>query len=127
MSLIEWEDMPQYSMIGRCAVPTRHTGRAPSGRRPGGCQTGAAPCGQRRNQIFTDPLRFDPDAGGVEPLMYGISVLHCLPAGRAEAPSAATGTVMRSGTLRAYAREAGFEDAEVLPIEHPLFRFYRLW
>jgi hypothetical protein len=96
MSLIEWEDMPQYSMIGRCAVPTRHTGRAPSGRRPGGCQTGAAPCGQRRTQIFTDPLRFDPD-------------------------------VMRSGTLRAYAREAGFEDAEVLPIEHPLFRFYRLW
>jgi SAM-dependent methyltransferase len=70
--------------------------------------------------------RFDPDAGGVEPLMYGISVLHCLPAGRADAPSAATGTVMRTGTLRAYAREAGFDDAEVLPIEHLLFRFYRL-
>ena len=48
--------------------------------------------------------RFDPDAGGVELLMYGISVLPCLPAGRAEAPSVATGTVMRSGTLRAYAR-----------------------
>jgi hypothetical protein len=70
--------------------------------------------------------RFDPDAGAVEPLMYGISVLHCLPAGRADAPSPASGTVMRTGTLRAYAREAGFEDAEVLPIEHPLFRFYRL-
>jgi hypothetical protein len=23
-------------------------------------------------------------------------------------------------------RDAGFEEAEVLPIEHPLFRFYRL-
>jgi hypothetical protein len=58
--------------------------------------------------------------------MYGISVLHCLPAGRADTPSAATGTVMRTGTLRAYARDAGFEDAEVLPVEHPLFRFYQL-
>ena len=70
--------------------------------------------------------RFDPDAGGVEPLMYGISVLHCLPAGRADTPSAATGTVMRTDTLRGYARDAGFESVEVLPIEHPLFRFYRL-
>jgi 2-polyprenyl-3-methyl-5-hydroxy-6-metoxy-1,4-benzoquinol methylase len=70
--------------------------------------------------------RFDPQAGGLEWLMYGFSVLHCLPVGRADAPSAATGTVMRVDTLRRYARDAGFEDVEVLPIEHPMFRFYRL-
>lgn len=50
-----------------------------------------------------------------------------MPARRdAEEPSAATGTVMRSATLRAYAQEAGFGDIEVLPIEHLFFRFYSL-
>jgi SAM-dependent methyltransferase len=70
--------------------------------------------------------RFDPHAGGLEWLMYGFSVLHCLPVGRACAPSAATGTVMRTDTLREYARRAGFAGVEVLPIDHALFRFYRL-
>jgi hypothetical protein len=38
----------------------------------------------------------------------------------------ATGTVMRPDTLRAYAAQAGFASAEILPIEHDFFRFYRL-
>jgi ubiquinone/menaquinone biosynthesis C-methylase UbiE len=62
----------------------------------------------------------------IERIMYTYSVLCCLPAGRAEQPSAATGTVMRADTLRRYASEAGFADVEVLPIEHETFRFYRL-
>jgi len=53
-------------------------------------------------------------------------VLHCLPVGLAEEPSAATGTVMRAGTLREYAGAAGVESVEVLPIESDFFRFYRL-
>jgi hypothetical protein len=70
--------------------------------------------------------RFDPEAGGLEWLMYGFSVLHCLPVGRADTPSTATGTVMRVDTLRGYAREAGFEHVDILPIDHPMFRFYQL-
>lgn len=62
----------------------------------------------------------------LERLMYCYSVLCCLPVGRSEAPSAATGTVMRPDTLRRYADEAGFAQVEVLPIEHQTFRFYRL-
>ncbi|MGE0405045.1 MAG: class I SAM-dependent methyltransferase [Candidatus Korobacteraceae bacterium] len=69
---------------------------------------------------------FDPDAGLIEAFMYGCSVLHCLPVGLADTPSTGTGTVMRISTLERYAREAGFTRFEVLPIEHPLFRFYRL-
>ena len=69
---------------------------------------------------------FDPAAGDVERFMYGFSVLHCLPVGLEEHPSAATGTVMRTSTLRGYAREAGFSEIEVLPLEHPFFHFYRL-
>jgi hypothetical protein len=33
---------------------------------------------------------------------------------------------MRPPTLRRYAREAGFADVDALPIENPVFRFYRL-
>ncbi len=43
-----------------------------------------------------------------ERLQYAVSVLHCLPVGRSESPSAATGTVMRPATLAAYATAAGF-------------------
>jgi hypothetical protein len=34
--------------------------------------------------------------------------------------------VMRPATLRRYAIEAGFSGVEILPIEHELWRFYRL-
>jgi hypothetical protein len=70
---------------------------------------------------------FDPAAGDVERFMYGFSVLHCLPVGLEDQPSAATGTVMRSDTLRGYATVAGFGAVDVLPLEHPFFRFYRLF
>jgi len=62
----------------------------------------------------------------IERLLYAASVLHCLPVGMADGPSAGTGTVMRPSTFRRYAAEAGFAAVEVLPIEHPMFRFYRL-
>jgi hypothetical protein len=62
----------------------------------------------------------------VERLMYGYSLMCCLPDGLSTQPSAGTGTVMRPATLEGYAREAGFERVEVLPVEHDFFRFYRL-
>ncbi len=62
----------------------------------------------------------------VERVMYGWSILHCLPVGREEQPSAETGTAMRESTFRRYAEEAGFSHIEVVPIEHDFWRFYRL-
>ncbi len=62
----------------------------------------------------------------VERLMYAASVLHCLPVGRSESPSAATGTVMRPATLSSYATEAGFSRVDTPAIEHDMFRFYHL-
>lgn len=62
-----------------------------------------------------------------EQILYGFSILHCLPAGMADQPSAATGTVMRPQTMQRYAQEAGFRRVEILPIEHFFFRFYRLY
>ncbi|GAB4577736.1 MAG: class I SAM-dependent methyltransferase [Anaerolineales bacterium] len=69
---------------------------------------------------------FTPTGNDVEWMMYGWSVLHCLPVGMADQPSVGTGTVMRIETLRGYAREAGFREVEVLPIDNFFFRVYRL-
>ena len=69
---------------------------------------------------------FSPDADEVEHLMYGFSNFICLPDGMSHGHSAGTGTVMRPDTLRGYARHAGFEDIEILPIETDFWRFYRL-
>jgi hypothetical protein len=69
---------------------------------------------------------FTPGGNEVEWMMYGWSVLHCLPVGMVDQPSAETGTVMRAGTVRRYAKEAGFRDVEVLPIDNFFFQFYRL-
>ena len=72
--------------------------------------------------------RFTATGNEVEWMMYGWSVLHCLPVGMADSqPSAGTGTVMRADTLREYAQEAGFRKVDVLPIENFFFRFYRLY
>jgi SAM-dependent methyltransferase len=62
----------------------------------------------------------------VDRLMYGYSLLCCLPDGRSHGASAATGTVMRPAQLREYARQAGFTDVEVLPVDAGFFRVYRL-
>lgn len=70
---------------------------------------------------------FIPPGDEVERLMYGFSLLVCLPDGMSHPDSAATGTVMRPETLRRYAGAAGFSGVRVLPIEgFGFFRFYEL-
>jgi 2-polyprenyl-3-methyl-5-hydroxy-6-metoxy-1,4-benzoquinol methylase len=70
--------------------------------------------------------RFAPPGDEIERLNYGFSILHCLAVGLLDHDSAGTGTVIRPDTVRAYAAEAGFAQADVLPIEHDFWRFYRL-
>lgn len=69
---------------------------------------------------------FTAPGDDIERMMYGWSVLHCLPASLAEQPSAAIGTVIREDTVRALAAEAGFASVEVLPVDGGFFRLYLL-
>ncbi|MGJ7907816.1 class I SAM-dependent methyltransferase [Actinopolyspora sp. H202] len=69
--------------------------------------------------------RFSTEPADSERFHYAVSVLHCLPIGMSETPTAATGTVMRPATVRAYAREAGL-DTEVIDVGHLFHRLYRL-
>jgi SAM-dependent methyltransferase len=62
----------------------------------------------------------------VEAFFAAVSVTWCLPQSRVVPDCEAPGTVMRPATLEAFARRAGWAGAEVLPIEHPVFRFYRM-
>ena len=74
---------------------------------------------ERAAETFTAP------GDEMERFFYAASVLHCLPVGRVEADSAATGTVIRPSVVRDYASRAGLKTT-VLDVEHPQFRLYRL-
>ena len=75
---------------------------------------------ERTEDSFTVP------ATDTERLFYAYSVLCCLPSAMDDETSAGTGTVMRTTTFEAYAKEAGFGGVSILPIEHDFLRFYRL-
>jgi SAM-dependent methyltransferase len=76
----------------------------------------------RTGEHFQGPL---PDHD-FERFAYMVSVMHCLPTAMAEQPSAGLGMVVREPTVRQLAADAGFAGVEVVAIEHPMLRFYRL-
>ncbi len=89
--------------------------------RPGRCRPSSqVRADEKVAEEFTAP------GDDTERFMYGWSAVHCLPVGMVDPGSVGTGTVMRPSRLREYAREAGFTDVEVLPVEADLWRFYRL-
>jgi 2-polyprenyl-3-methyl-5-hydroxy-6-metoxy-1,4-benzoquinol methylase len=69
---------------------------------------------------------FAPGGSPIERLLAASSVLHCLPVGRSQPDSAATGALFRPHMLEHYAQHAGYSGVEVAPIEHDVFRFYVL-
>lgn len=74
---------------------------------------------ERAEDTFTAP------AGEMERFLYAFSTLHCLAVSRQDG-GAGAGTVMRTDFVRRYAAEAGFAGVDVLDVEHPQFRLYRL-
>jgi 2-polyprenyl-3-methyl-5-hydroxy-6-metoxy-1,4-benzoquinol methylase len=70
--------------------------------------------------------RFTAPGDDLERLLYGFSLLICLPDSMSTSGSAATGTVLRPDTVRDYAAQAGYTRIDTLPIEHDMWRFYHL-
>jgi len=68
---------------------------------------------------------FTGKGGDLEKLMYGFSILVCLPDGLSTQPSVGTGTVMRPSKLQSYAEQAGFTGFRPVG-EAGFFRFYEL-
>ena len=69
---------------------------------------------------------FTAPGDDIERIMYTYSVLCCLPVGRSETPSAATGTVMRTDTFAATRRRPGSRTSRCFRSSTRSFRFYRL-
>jgi SAM-dependent methyltransferase len=74
---------------------------------------------ERTEDVFTVP------GSEMERFFYSFSPLHCL-AVSMQANGAGTGTVLRANTLRDYATRAGFSTVDILDVDHPQFRLYRL-
>ena len=70
--------------------------------------------------------RFHAPGDEIERLMYGWSIVHCLPVAMADSPSAAIGTVIRTDIVRELAAAAGFASVDVLKVNAGFFRIYRL-
>jgi 2-polyprenyl-3-methyl-5-hydroxy-6-metoxy-1,4-benzoquinol methylase len=92
----------------------------------GACRRSLAPDGTCLVVDARVAGEFAAPAGRIDRIAYGWSVVDCLPAVLGAEGTAATGAVMRPATLSEYARAAGFAGLEVLPIEDPGWRFYRL-
>ena len=104
-------------------VPPRHGAagqRAAPMRQLAGERGAVLVVDERVGETFTRP------GNDVEWMMYGWSVLHCLPVGMADTPSAETGTVMRAARSAATRRRRAFAAWRFSPIDNLFFRFYRL-
>ena len=59
-------------------------------------------------------------------LYYNFSVLLCLPQSMVYSNSEATGAAMNPSTFKRYSKEAGFSKVDLLPVEHFMWKFYKL-
>ncbi|MER7245100.1 methyltransferase domain-containing protein [Kribbella sp. NPDC000426] len=62
----------------------------------------------------------------VQRFLAAASTIWCTPQGLVDADSDVVGAIMRPDQLRHLAEHAGYSGVDVLPIEHPFWRFYRL-
>jgi SAM-dependent methyltransferase len=71
--------------------------------------------------------RFTAPGDEVERFMAAAGTVWCVPQGRTETGSEVVGPLdIRPAVMRQLAEQAGFSSTEILPIEHPFWRFYRL-
>jgi hypothetical protein len=75
---------------------------------------------ERTAETFTAPG--DP----VERFFGAASAVWCVPQGLTGPDPQPAGALMRIDALHALAAQAGYAGSEVLDIEHPFWRFYRL-
>jgi SAM-dependent methyltransferase len=75
---------------------------------------------ERADETFTTP------GDEVQRFFAGASAIWCLPQGRVGLHPEPIGAVIRPDDMRDLARRAGYSRVDIVPIEHPFWRFYRL-
>jgi hypothetical protein len=69
---------------------------------------------------------FSPPGDPVQRFLGSVSALWCLPQGLVGTEPEPAGTLMRPDTLAGLADRAGYRTTEILPVNHDMWRFYRL-
>ncbi|GAA4219474.1 SAM-dependent methyltransferase [Actinocatenispora rupis] len=67
-----------------------------------------------------------PNDDPVQRFLANVGPLWCIPQGRTAPDADPVGPVIRAARLTDLATAAGFRRTEILPVENPVFRFYRL-
>jgi SAM-dependent methyltransferase len=75
---------------------------------------------ERTAETFTAP------GDDVERFFAATSAIWCLPQGRVGPDPEPVGTLIRPDTMRDLAARAGYRDVQIVPIDHPFWRFYLL-
>jgi SAM-dependent methyltransferase len=75
---------------------------------------------ERVDETFTAP------GDEVQRFFAAASAIWCLPQGRVGADPEPIGAVIRPADLLDLARRAGYSSVDIVPVEHPFWRFYRL-
>ena len=75
---------------------------------------------ERADEVLTAP------GDEVQRFLAAASTIWCTPQGLVDEDSDVVGAIMRPDQLRHLAGHAGYGTVDVLPIEHPFWRFYRL-
>jgi hypothetical protein len=70
--------------------------------------------------------RFTAQGDDVRRFCAAASAIWCLPGGRVGADPEPIGALIRPDDLRDLGRRAGYSGLDIVPIEHPFWRFYRL-
>ena len=75
---------------------------------------------ERADETFTAP------GDDVQRFFAAASAVWCLPQGRVGTDPEPIGALIRPADMRTLAHQAGYSAVDILPIEHPFWRFYRL-
>jgi len=117
----DWSPRYDLAMFVECVHdfprPVEALRHARAATRPGGT---VLVVDERAAETFTAP------GDEVERFFAAASAIWCLPQGRVGPDPEPVGTLIRPQTMRDLAHRAGYTGVQIVPIDHPFWRFYRL-
>jgi SAM-dependent methyltransferase len=117
----DWSPRYDLAMLFECVHdfprPVEVLRHARAAVRPGGT---VLVVDMRTAETFTAP------GDEFERFFASASAIWCLPQGRVGPDPEPVGTLIRPADVRDLAGRAGYADVQIVPIEHPTWRFYRL-
>lgn len=120
-SSADWSARYDFTFFIECVHdfprPVEALRNARAATRPGGT---VLVVDERADEAFTAP------GDQVQRFFAAASAIWCLPQGRVGIDPEPVGALIRPDHMRDLAHQAGYSHVDIVPIEHPFWRFYRL-